>query len=117
MTMPRSAPAIVALLTAAACLTACGGAQSRFQAHMKRGQTYFTEGDFSKASIEFRNALQIEPKDVAARLAAGHVAEKLQKPRDAYGLYQSVIDSSPDNVEARASQARFSFIRTCRTRH
>lgn len=73
---------------------------------MKRGQAYFAAGDYNKASVEFRNALQIEPKNDAARLAAGRAAEKLQKPRDAYGLYQAVIDSSPDNVEAREDQAR-----------
>ena len=29
-----------------------------------------------------------------------------KRPRDAYGLYQSVVDSSPDNVEARVDLAR-----------
>src|SRR6201999_1489857 len=101
MMKPRSVTAVVVLLTATACLTACGGAQSRFQAHMKRGQSLFAEGDYTKASIEFRNALQIEPKDVGARLALGHVNEKLQKAREAFGLYQGVMDSNPDNVEAR----------------
>jgi tetratricopeptide (TPR) repeat protein len=102
----RSIAAVVALVTATACLTACGGAQSRFQAHMKRGQALFTEGDYTKASIEFRNALQIEPKDVGARLAAAKADEKLRKPREAFGLYQAVIDASPDNLEAREGQAR-----------
>ncbi len=102
----HTAAVFVALLVVTVSLTACGGAQSRFAAHMKRGQSYFAQGDYTKASIEFRNALQIEPKNVAARLAAGHAAEKLQKPRDAYGLYQSVVDSQPDNVRARQDLAR-----------
>ena len=88
-----------AVLAATALLSACGGAQSRFDSHMKRGQEYFAQGDYTKASIEFRNAVQIEPKNVQARLAAGRVAEKLQHPREAYGLYQSVVDSAPDNAE------------------
>jgi tetratricopeptide (TPR) repeat protein len=88
-----------AVLAATALLSACGGAQSRFDSHMKRGQEYFAQGDYTKASIEFRNAVQIEPKNIAARLAAGKVAEKLQHPREAYGLYQSVVDSAPDNAE------------------
>ena len=95
----------VALL-AGVCLAACGGAQSRYQSYMKRGQEYFAQGDFTKASIEFRNALQIEPKSDAARLAVGHAAEKLQRVRDAYGLYQAVVDASPDNLEAREDLAR-----------
>jgi tetratricopeptide (TPR) repeat protein len=101
----RSAGVLVTSL-AVVCLTACGGAQSRFASHMKRGQAYITAGDATKASIEFRNALQIEPKSIEARLAAGRAAEKLQRPRDAYGLYQSVVDSSPENVEAREDLGR-----------
>jgi tetratricopeptide (TPR) repeat protein len=102
----RRAGVLVTSLAAVVCLTACGGAQSRFESHMKRGNTYFTAGDFTKASIEFRNALQIEPKSIEARIAAGHASEKLQRPRDAYGLYQSVVDSAPDNLEARKDLAR-----------
>ena len=102
----RGTGVLVTSLVAVVCLTACGGAQSRFDSHMKRGNTYFATGDFTKASIEFRNALQIEPKSIEARIAAGHTSEKLQRPRDAYGLYQSVVDSAPDNLEARKDLAR-----------
>ena len=99
-----------AVLAATALLSACGGAQSRFDSHMKRGQEYFAQGDYTKASIEFRNAVQIEPKNVAARLAAGRVAEKLQHPREAYGLYQSVVDSAPDNAEGAEDFGRLLVI-------
>lgn len=102
----RSIVICTAALATTALLTACGGAQSRFAMHMKRGQTYYSDGDFTKASVEFRNALQIEPKDVKARLLAGRAAEQLGHPRDALGLYQSVVDSAPDNVDARADVAR-----------
>jgi len=73
---------------------------------MERGQHYFSDGDFVKASIEFRNAMQIAPKDPAALVMAGRTAERLGRIRDAVGLYQAVVDSSPDNVEARANLAR-----------
>jgi tetratricopeptide (TPR) repeat protein len=101
-------PLAVSATVAAAmlALSACGGAQSRFASHMKRGQEYYTQGDYTKASIEFRNAVQIEPKDVSARLAAGRAAEKLQHMREAYSLYQAVVDQAPDNIEAHADLAR-----------
>jgi tetratricopeptide (TPR) repeat protein len=103
----RGASVLAISLAILVGLTACGGAQSRFDSHMKRGNSYSAAGDFTKASVEFRNALQIEPKNDVARLAAGHAAEKLKRPRDAYGLYQSVVDASPDNVDARIDLARF----------
>ncbi|MBV8307701.1 MAG: tetratricopeptide repeat protein, partial [Gammaproteobacteria bacterium] len=73
---------------------------------MSRGQALFSAGDFAKASIEFRNALQVRPKDAAARVMAGRAAEKLGRVRDAVGLYQSVVDDTPDNVDARANLGR-----------
>jgi tetratricopeptide (TPR) repeat protein len=99
----------VAISTAfliATVLTACGGAQSRFATHMKRGQDYLSAGEFSKANVEFRNAMQIQPKDASARLMAGTAAERLGRPREAVGLYQGVVDSEPDNSDARAHLAR-----------
>ena len=106
LSVSRGAGVLATVLLAVGCLTACGGAQSRFESHMKRGNALFAAGDFTKASVEFRNALQIEPKSDVARLAAGQAAEKMKRNRDAYGLYQSVVDSSPDNVDARIDLAR-----------
>jgi tetratricopeptide (TPR) repeat protein len=91
-------------VTVAVCsivLFGCGGAQSRLASHMERGQQYFSQGDFTKASIEFRNAMQIAPKDPAALVMAGRTAERLGRLRDAVSLFQTVVDSNPDNVEAR----------------
>jgi Flp pilus assembly protein TadD len=101
---------IAAFSIAAICISVlaagCGGAQSRLATHMQQGRLYFSQGNFSKASVEFRNAIQIAPKDPAARVMAGRAAEELGAIRDAAGLYQSAIDASPDDVEARANLAR-----------
>jgi tetratricopeptide (TPR) repeat protein len=87
-------------------IAGCGGAASRLNSHMERGRAYYTKGDFAHASIEFRNALQIAPKDLGARLMAAHTLEKLNRLNEAAGLYQAVIDSNPDNIEARANLGR-----------
>ena len=100
------AAACILLVTILIAFTGCGGAESRYTAHMSRGQAYFASGDYARASVEFRNALQVVPKDAGARLMAGRAAEKLGKPRDALGLYQSVVDDTPDNLEARANLGR-----------
>ncbi|HTV50585.1 MAG TPA: tetratricopeptide repeat protein [Steroidobacteraceae bacterium] len=87
-------------------LSACGGAQSRLASHMSRGQQYFADGNFAKANVEFRNAMQLAPKSSAARIMAARTAESLARPRDAVGLYQSVLELDPDNLEARTQLAR-----------
>jgi tetratricopeptide (TPR) repeat protein len=93
---------LVVLLLAAGC----GGSQSRLAAHMARGQALFAQGDYTKASVEFRNALQISPKNTTARVMAASAAEKLGNLRAALGLYQSAVEDAPDDVDAHAGLAR-----------
>lgn len=104
--MAQLPPGAALVCACTALLAGCGGAQSRLESHVHRGQAYFEEGNYTKASVEFRNALQIDPKDSTAQMMAGHTAEHLGQFRAAIGLYQSVVDSHPDNVDARASLAR-----------
>ena len=103
---PRSATTSVLIASAAIILVGCGGAQSRLASHMHRGQEYFDQGNFAKASVEFHNAMRIVPDDLNARIMAARAAEGAGKTREAVGLYQSVIDTSSDNVEARARLGR-----------
>lgn len=90
----------VALLAGGA--TGCGGAQARAARHLQKGREYLAAQNFEKARVEFRNALQLAPKDPQARLAMGLVDEKLGNPREAAQFYQGAIDVSPDDPEARA---------------
>jgi tetratricopeptide (TPR) repeat protein len=99
--------ALVSVVAAVAALVSgCGGAKSRLASHMKRGQDYLQSGDFAKASVEFRNAMQIDPKDPQARVMAAETAEKLGQLRGAYGLLRSVVDDHPDDIEARTALGR-----------
>jgi tetratricopeptide (TPR) repeat protein len=101
------AVALVSVAAAVAVLiTGCGGAKSRLDSHMKRGQEYFQAGNFAKASVEFRNAMQIDPKDQQARVMAAETQERLGQLRGAYGLLQSVVEEHPDNVVARTALGR-----------
>jgi tetratricopeptide (TPR) repeat protein len=98
------------LLPAACCaallLLGCGGAESRKARHLKNGLEFVAAGNFEKARIEFRNALQIVPTDSEARYENGYVDEKLGNPREAAQFYQGAIDSNSDNVAARVALAR-----------
>lgn len=102
----RTAATAAVVLSALFAVSACGGADARRESHMERGQTLFTKGNFEKAQVEFRNALQISPNDTQARLMNARVAEKLGELRGAAKMYQSVIDIDPENVAARASLGR-----------
>jgi len=98
----RGAVLAIALLM----LVACGGARARHDSHMARGMAYLAAGNLEKANVEFRNALQIEPKDAEALYQSAHVAELRGNLREAVALYQGAIDVNPDHVKARAGLAR-----------
>jgi tetratricopeptide (TPR) repeat protein len=87
-------------------LAACGGAQSRLAGHMERGKEYLAAGSLKKASVEFRNALQIDPKNVDAQLMHGRVAEQLGDLRDAVRAYQTAIELDPAGAAGPAALGR-----------
>ncbi|HEY6927586.1 MAG TPA: tetratricopeptide repeat protein, partial [Steroidobacteraceae bacterium] len=104
--IPTGALRPLAILAGVLLIAGCGGAASRLASHVHRGKDYFAQGDFTHASIEFRNALQIEPKNLEVMLLAGRTAEKLGKVRDAAGFYQALVDAAPDDVQGRANLGR-----------
>jgi len=96
----------LALVCLAALIAGCSGGEARKAKHMAKGETFLAAGNFEKARIEFRNALQIAPNDGTVRFENGVVAEKLGNPREAAQFYQGAIDVAQDNVQARAALGR-----------
>lgn len=92
----------------AACLllTACGGADARRGGHMERGREYFEQGNYEKARVEFRNALQMSPQDSDARFMTARTTEKLGNVNEAARLYQATLEQNPDHTEALAALGR-----------
>ena len=92
----------VGLVVAALALGGCSSAQVRYQDYLRRGQQFLAQGNLPQASVELRNALQIEPRSAAALYDLGHVVEDQGDFRRAAGLFQSAIDVQPANTKARA---------------
>lgn len=95
--------ALVALVLAVA---GCNGSHSRFESYMARGRQYLAAGNLDKASVEFRNALQIEPRNGDAYYLNGRVAERRGNIREAVDFYQAAVDVRPTDDRARASLAK-----------
>ena len=104
--IPKHRMFLAALSVACLVIAGCGGAETRKARHLAKGQAFMVEGNFEKARVEFRNALQLVPTDSVARYDNGVVDEKLGNPREAAQFYQGAIDVDADNVPARAALGR-----------
>src|ERR1700678_671064 len=104
--IPKHRMLLAALSVACLVIAGCGGAETRKARHLAKGQSFMVEGNFEKARVEFRNALQLVPTDSVARYENGVVDEKLGNPREAAQFYQGGIDVDADNVPARAALGR-----------
>jgi Tfp pilus assembly protein PilF len=107
MTSARKIRLVVCMLAAlTAGLSGCGGARARFTSHLDRGKQFLSQGNLDKASIEFRNALQIEPKDPDALYYGGRIAEERRNLGEAVHFYQAAVDGRPGFDKARAGLAK-----------
>jgi tetratricopeptide (TPR) repeat protein len=93
-------------LCLAVLVASCGGGESRKAVHLEKGEAFLAAGNFEKARVEFRNALQIAPNDSEVRFENGVIDEKLDNTREAAGFYQAAIDSNPENIRARVALGR-----------
>jgi tetratricopeptide (TPR) repeat protein len=96
----------LAMLALALLLTACGGAEDRKSVYMERGLALMEEGNHEKARLEFKNVLQIDPKDADARFQLGLANEKLNEWRAAFQNYQAVLQLDETRHDARVKVAQ-----------
>lgn len=78
MRLLLAALAIVSLVAAAGC----GNAETRKQKHFQAAQRLAAEGQYSKAILEYRNALKIDPLYGDARYGIAEALTKLPANRD-----------------------------------
>ncbi|MCP4126830.1 MAG: tetratricopeptide repeat protein [Gammaproteobacteria bacterium] len=81
-------------------LAACGGAEDRKANYFKRGMELYEQGNYVKAKLEFKNVLQIDPKDAEAHFMFGQIMEKEQDWRKAYALFLRSVELNPNHVGA-----------------
>ncbi|MGB7933805.1 MAG: tetratricopeptide repeat protein [Gammaproteobacteria bacterium] len=97
----------VVILLVAAVLAGCGGAEERKAKYLERGKTSFEEQNFEKATVEFKNVLQIDPKTAAPYYYLGRIAEQDQEWRQAFGYYSKAVELDPGLIDARIHLGRF----------
>jgi tetratricopeptide (TPR) repeat protein len=105
---PRVATAVaVALALLALALGACGDSADQAAKYTERGKALYAAGELAKAGVEFRNALQIEPKAVEPRYFLALMEERQGNFASAFRLLQAVAADKPDHVAAQAKLGQF----------
>ncbi len=82
-------------------LVACSSKQEKVEQFITKGNTLLKKGDVTGAILEFKNAVQLDPKNPRPifYLAKAYLAKK--EFRKAYGLFHSVLQLDPKYDEAR----------------
>ncbi|NWH08031.1 MAG: tetratricopeptide repeat protein [Alphaproteobacteria bacterium] len=92
---PRKGFVVAFALAALLAVPGCGGSEEREKAFIERGKELYSQGDDTRASLEFRNALQINPSGVEPLYYLALIAERRGDLGAAFQLYQRAIDQDP----------------------
>lgn len=90
----------------AAAMIGCGGKEARVAKYMERGKSYLEQQNYDKARVEFKNVLQIDPKNAEGYFHLGEVEQGARNPRLAVGYYMKALDISPDYRNAQVKMGR-----------
>jgi tetratricopeptide (TPR) repeat protein len=89
------------LFAAVFALGGCTNAEKAKAAHLSKGDAFLKESKFQEASIEYRNAIQIDDKLAAAHWGLVRAYEGLQRNQEAFEELRKTTELDPNNFEAR----------------
>lgn len=96
-TLPLFTLVVAAVLLMASCTTP----EKAKAQHVARGQALLKDKKFQEASLEFRNALQIDENLADAHWGLANAYEGLQRYQEAFEEMKQVIALDPNNLDAR----------------
>jgi len=104
---------LLAALTIAACLVVFGCSKDPVEKrtkHMEKADGYADVQKFKEAIIEYRNAIQADPKFPRAYHQIAQAYLRTGQPREAYGALIRGAELDPDNVEAQLKLGQFHLL-------
>jgi predicted Zn-dependent protease len=91
-------------------LAACGSSSERYARHIAGGQEFSKAGNYVKASLEFRTALQINPAGVEANYQLGLISETMGDWATARDFFTKVTNQNPRHVLGLLHQGRIDLM-------
>jgi tetratricopeptide (TPR) repeat protein len=95
------------LLLSTTLVTGCRNAEAAKAEHVTRGEGFLTARKYQEASIEFRNAIQIDAKLGSAHWGLARAYEGLQRFPEAFEELRKAVDFDANNNEARVKLGNY----------
>jgi len=95
------------LLSASVVIYGCGSDEEKKLAHLEKGKEYFEKGEYKSAQIEFKNAIQIDPRFTEAYSQLAETNFRLGDARGAIQAYFKVAELDPDDLDAQLKLSTF----------
>src|SRR5258705_8763213 len=89
------------LLAALILLGGCTNPEKAKAEHLSKGQAYLKDSKFQEASLEFRNALQIDDKLAAAHWGLAGAYESLERLPEMFEELRKTVELDKSNLDAR----------------
>ena len=89
---------VLMLIAATGCKSNPEKAKKKY---LESGLSYVDKKQYDAAAIQFKKALQVDPKFAEAHYQLGLVYLRQQRPRDAYQELKLAVDNDPKNLKAR----------------
>jgi tetratricopeptide (TPR) repeat protein len=98
---------LVTLLVAALALSGCKNNEAAKAEHVKRGEAFLKDKKYQEASLEFRNAIQIDDRLASAHWGLAQAYEGLQRWGEMIDEMRRTIDLDANNLDARVKLGNY----------
>ncbi len=107
---PFYKPLLCLLLAATVSFSGCTNKEQAKAAHLERGEAYLKELKYQEASLEFRNALQIDDKSGPAYWGLARAYEGLQRLPEMVTALQKTIENDKTHLDAKVKLGNYYFV-------
>jgi Tfp pilus assembly protein PilF len=95
------------LLAAVFAISGCANPEKTKVAHVEKGEVYLKDEKFLEASLEFRNAIQIDERFATAHWGLARAFEGLQRFPEAFEELRKTTELDADNLDARVKLGNY----------
>lgn len=98
---------LVTLLVAALALSGCKNKEATKAEHVKRGEAFLKDKKYQEASLEFRNAIQIDDNLASAHWGLAQAYEGLQRWPEMIDEMRRTVELDANNLDARVKLGNY----------